>query len=188
MQPMADTYRCVQRRYIILTSAFASWWQANGWHGWAARHSRVRIPVTDLFQAQSTNTNLKLCRKADCTICGRNTLTRIEGLSPDRDNTALTTGNAGENSCYTGFASSGTDMQFKTSNLIDSTVLSWNKFDHWCWCFVEFILLLWNIVLYYKLFVCKASRVLVNSIFLAKQSIFIIFINLHASCIPKIVQ
>ena len=50
----------------------------------------------------------------------------------NRNNTAQTTGIAGGSSCYTPSASSSTDMQFiefKTSNQIDSTVLSRNEFD-----------------------------------------------------------
>ena len=41
----------------------------NGWHGRAGRQSRVRIHVSDLFQAETANTNLKLCREAYCTVC-----------------------------------------------------------------------------------------------------------------------
>ena len=41
----------------------------NGWHGRAVRQSRVRIPATDSFRAETRNTGLKLCREADCTIC-----------------------------------------------------------------------------------------------------------------------
>ena len=52
-QRTTDICRSVQRRYIILISAFSSWWQAelqrlhNGWHGRAARQSRDRIPASD---------------------------------------------------------------------------------------------------------------------------------------------
>ena len=41
----------------------------NGWYGRTARQSRVRIPATDYFRAETRNTSLKLCREADCTIC-----------------------------------------------------------------------------------------------------------------------
>ena len=54
--------------------------------------------------------------------------------------------------------------------------------------FCRNILLLWNILPCNQLFACKASRALVHSCFLAKQSIFNVLINLHAICILQIVQ
>ena len=41
----------------------------NGWHGRAARQSLDRIPVTDIFLAETANTSLKLRREEQCTIC-----------------------------------------------------------------------------------------------------------------------
>ena len=60
--------------------------------------------------------------------------------------------------------------------------------------FCRNILLLWNILPFKPLFVCKASSASVHSFFLAKQSIFNIWsifnisINLHVICISNIVQ
>ena len=232
MQPMADTYFCMQRRYIIiiLTNAFSSWWQAElQRQAWAGSTSVTSLNPCHwpFFWPKLQNTNLKLCSKAQ--FVGRNTLTRIEGLSTDWDNTAVgssascgatahqaaggtsrcalndtsstkyciknffewfilaagagdwwgellctaqTTGNVGENSAilvlhlHTMTCSS---KLWTWLTQFDSTVLSWNdsnEFDLWCWCFVEIILLLWNILLNYKLVVCKAYRVQVHSIFL----------------------
>ena len=72
-QPMADTYYSVQRRYRFLPAPFevADRRSCNGCHGRAAHQSLVWIPVTDLFQAETANTSLKLlvCCEEDCTIC-----------------------------------------------------------------------------------------------------------------------
>ena len=42
---------------------------ARGQHSPAARQSRVRIPATDSFRAETRNTSFKLCWESDCTIC-----------------------------------------------------------------------------------------------------------------------
>ena len=66
----------------------------NGWHGRAARQSRVRIPATDSFRAEHRNTSLKLCREADCTNCSAK-----HADTEGQTDAAQTRGNAGGNGC-----------------------------------------------------------------------------------------
>ena len=128
-----------------------------------------RIPCHWPFPVQflpTANTKLKLCCGAGCTICSvKHTDTDCRA---DKDTTAL---NA---------------VQIFEPNWYYCAVLK--RIRSLMLMFCRHHPAVVNIVQYYKLFVCKARRVQVHSIFLTKQSIFNMLINLHAICVSNIVQ